>query len=107
MLQTSSWQPTEQVPRSAPKEFSLGDVLLVFEDEFKVYRILDHYTRWESRDRDLVRLESEQFLAMHEPVEQDMSGLQELDRVAQDRQRMRWSPEGKGRKMRMGSFHVR
>ena len=95
MLQRSSWQPTEQVPCPAPEEFSLGDVLLVFENEFEVYRILDHHTRWESRDRDLVCLESEQFLAMHEPVEQDMSGLQELDRVAQDRQRMRRSPERK------------
>jgi hypothetical protein len=95
MLQRSSWQTTEQVPRPAPEEFPLGDVLLIFENELKVYRILDHYTRWESRDRDLVCLESEQFLAMHEPVEQNMSGLQELDRVAQDRQRMRRSSEGK------------
>jgi hypothetical protein len=95
MLQRSGWQPTEQVPRPAPEEFSLGDMLLVFENEFEVYRILDHHTRWKSRDRDLICLESEQFLAMHEPFEQGMSGLQELDRVTQDRQRMGWSPEEK------------
>jgi hypothetical protein len=91
----SGWQPTEQVPRPAPEEFSLGDMLLVFENEFEVYRILDHHTRWKSRDRDLICLESEQFLAMDEPFEQGMSGLQELDRVTQDRQRMGWSPEEK------------
>jgi hypothetical protein len=82
-------------------------MLLIFENEFEVYRILDHHTRWKSRDRDLIRLESEQSLAMHEPVEQDMSGLQELDCVAQDRQGMRWSPEGKSRKMRTENFHWR
>ena len=106
-LQRSSWQPTEQVPRPAPEEFSLGDMLLVFENEFEVYRILDHHTRWKSRDGDLVCLESEKSLAVHEPVEQDMSGLQELDRVAQDRQSMWWSPEGKKLKDENGNFYGR
>jgi hypothetical protein len=79
-------------------------MLLVFENEFEVYRILDHHTRWKSRDGDLVCLESEKSLAVHEPVEQDMSGLQELDRVAQDRQSMWWSPEGKKLKDENGNF---
>jgi hypothetical protein len=70
-------------------------MLLVFENEFEVCRILDHHTGWKSRDGDLICLESEQSLAVHEPVEQDMSRLQELDRVAQDGQSMWWSPEGK------------
>jgi hypothetical protein len=51
--------PTKQIPRPTSEEFSLGDVLLVFENEFEVYRVLDHHSRWKSRDRDLVCLESE------------------------------------------------
>jgi hypothetical protein len=60
---------TEQIPTSFSEEFSFGNSLLILENELEISGILNHHPGWKTGDRDLVCLESERFLALHEPVE--------------------------------------
>ena len=85
MLGRCGRQPTKQVPRPASEESTLCDMVLILENKLKGFRVLDYDTWRKAGHRDLVRLESEDFLALHEPIEKDMSGSQELDCIAKDR----------------------
>lgn len=75
---------TEQVPRPPLEELSFRDRSLVLQDELEVLGIIDHDTRRKRGHRDLEGLETKLSLALHEPIEEDSSRREKLDRIAED-----------------------
>jgi hypothetical protein len=60
-------QYTKEIKRPSLEKVSFGKHPFMFENIFKVPRIVHHHTTRECRDRDLESLETEYFLTFHKP----------------------------------------